>query len=66
MCYQDITSEYYEQWKSFFKRCIWYTMNLFLGYQDTYHRILLGLAVGQTMILEVKNEGINIQLNTYY
>ena len=42
-------------------------MNLFLGYQDTsHHKILLGLAVGQTMILEVKNEGINIQLNAYY
>ena len=37
-------------------------MNLFLGYQDTsHHKILLGRPVGQTMILEVKNEGINIQ-----
>lgn len=42
-------------------------MNLFLGYQDTSHyKILLGLAISQPMILAVKNEGINIQLNAYY
>lgn len=47
-------------------KTVFHTLWTSSGYQDISHpKIVLGLAVGQTMILEVKNEGRNTLLNQW-